>query len=83
MTHVTVSHMLGIRCHLIQFTCHPQLLAFVRPDPNGTQTPARIERDMQKSYRDAPEKILLTEASPLQTPSSFVREKASGFDARD
>jgi hypothetical protein len=35
------------------------------------------------TYRDAPEKILLTEPSPLQTPSSFAREKASGFDARD
>jgi hypothetical protein len=34
------------------------------------------------AYRDAPEKILLTEASPLQTPS-FATEKASGFDARD
>jgi hypothetical protein len=27
------------------------------------------------AYRDAPEKILLTEASLLQTPSSFAREK--------
>jgi hypothetical protein len=27
------------------------------------------------TYRDTPKKILLTEASPLQTPSSFVREK--------
>jgi hypothetical protein len=67
----------------------------VRPDPNGTQTPAGIERDIEilhgniliylifVAYRNAPEKILLTKASPLQTPSSFAREKASGFNARD